>query len=99
MAAKLLDAPEQPVDVARVLAQQPALEHQRIGRAGAVAHFAQADNALVGVDLDQRRGERCADDFGDAQVGDAQVARPGVRIYPIERLAGATRLCHGLSSF
>ena len=75
MAAELLDAAEQPVDIAGVLAQQPALEHQRIGRAGAVAHFAEADDALVGVDFDQRRGERRADDLGDAHVGDAKCAR------------------------
>ena len=54
MAAKLLDAPEQSIDVAGVFAQQAALEHQRIGGAGAVAHFAQSDNALIGVDLYQR---------------------------------------------
>ena len=40
MAAELLDAAEQPVDVAGILAEQAALQHQRIGSAGAVAHLA-----------------------------------------------------------
>ena len=55
VAAELLDAAEQPVDVAGVFAEQPALQHQRIGGAGAVADLAEADDALVGVDLEQRR--------------------------------------------
>ena len=75
VAAELLDAAKQPVDVARVLAKQPALQHQRIGGAGAVAHLAKPDDALVGVDLEQRRGERRADDLGDPHVGDAKLGR------------------------
>src|SRR3569623_1262146 len=43
VAAELLDAAEQAIDVARVLAQQPALQHQGEGGAGAVAHFAEPD--------------------------------------------------------
>ena len=97
--AELLDAAEQPVDVAGVLAEQPALQHQRIGGAGAVAHLAEPDDALVGVDLEQRRGERRADDFGYPHVGDAKLGRLRVRVDPIERLVGATRLWHDLSSF
>ena len=99
VAAELLDAAEQPVDVARVLAEQPALQHQRVGGAGAVAHLAKPDDALVGVDLEQRRGERRADDFGDPHVGDAKLGRLRVRVHPIERLVGPTRLWHDLSSF
>jgi hypothetical protein len=38
--SELFDLAEQTVDVARVFAQQPALEHQRVSGAGAVAHFA-----------------------------------------------------------
>jgi hypothetical protein len=75
VAAELLDAAEQAIDVAGVLAQQPALEHQRVGGAGAVANFAETDNALVGVDLEQRRAERSAGDFGDADIGNPQLAR------------------------
>ena len=99
VAAELLDAAEQAVDVAGVLAEQPALQHQRVGGAGAVAHLAEPDDALVGVDLEQRRGERRADDLGHPHVGDAKLGRPGVRVDPIERLVGPTRLWHDLSSF
>ena len=75
VAAELLDLAEDLVDVAGVLAEDAALEHQRVGLAGAVAHFAVADQALVGVDADQRTGHRRADDDRDAQVGDLQLRR------------------------
>ena len=53
MAAKLLDAAEQPVDVTGVFAQQPAFQHQRKGGACAVAHLSQPDQTLIGVDFQQ----------------------------------------------
>jgi hypothetical protein len=97
--AELLDAAKQTIDVARVLAKQPAFQHQRVGGAGAVAHLAKPDDALVGVNLEQRRDERRADDFGHPHIGDAKVGWCGVRVDPIESLAGSTRLWHDLSSF
>ena len=84
VAAELLDAPEQPVDVAGVLAEQPALQHEREGGAGAVAHLAEADDALVGVDLQQRGRERRADDLGDPHVGDPKLGRFRIRVDPVE---------------
>ena len=59
--AELLDLAEDLVDVAGVLAEDAALEHQRVGLAGAVAHLAPADDPLVGVDADERAGHRRAD--------------------------------------
>ena len=84
--AELLDAPEEPVDVARVLAEEAALQHQREGGAGAVAHLAEADDPLVGVDLQERRRERRADDVGDAHVGDAKLGGPRIGVDPVEGL-------------
>ena len=51
VAAELLDAAEQPVDVAGIFAEQPAFQHQRVGRARAVPHLAQADDARVCMDF------------------------------------------------
>ena len=80
MAAELLDAAEQLVDIAGVFTQEPALQHQRKRGAGAVADFAEADNPLVGIDLQQRRTERRALDLGNPHVGDAQVRRAGAGV-------------------
>ena len=85
MMAELLDAAEDLVDVAGVLAQDAALEHQGIALAAAIAHLAIAHQALVGVDLDQRAGHGGAD-VGDAHVGDAQFGGFGVRVDVIQRL-------------
>jgi hypothetical protein len=65
--AELLDAPKDLVDLAGVLAEDAALEHQRVLFAGAVAHLAIAHQPLVGIDLDQRAPVQ----HGDAHVGDA----------------------------
>ena len=84
VAAELLDPPEQPVDVAGVLAEQPALQHQGEGGAGAVAHLAEADDSLVGVDFQERGRERRADDLGDPHVGDPKLGRFRIRVDPVE---------------
>ena len=95
MPAELLDAAEQAVDVAGVLAEQPALEHQRVGGAGAVPHLAEPHDALVGVDLEQRRGERRADDLGHPHVGDAKLGRLRVGVDPVHGPSfGAAPLRH-----
>ena len=78
--AELLDPAKDLVHVARVLAQDAALEHQGIALAGPVAHLAIALDALVGADLDQRAAHRRADDGGDAHVGDAQVRGTGIGV-------------------
>ena len=66
VAAELLDAPEQPVDIAGVFAEKAAFQHERVGGAGAVPDLAEPDDALVRIDLDEGRGERRADNLGDA---------------------------------
>ena len=71
--AELLDPAKQAIDIARVLAEQPALQHQSVGRAASVAHLAKADDSLIGVDLEQDGAERRTDDLGDPHVGDAKV--------------------------
>src|SRR4029079_9537639 len=73
--AELLDLPEDLVDVARVLAEEPALEHQRVRLARAVAYFAPADETLVGLDADDRTRHRRLDDDRDADIGDLQRRR------------------------
>ena len=80
MKAELLDLAEDLVDIAGVLAQQARLEHERISWAGAVAHFAIAAYALIGIQPQQRdiKGQRLEVD--DAQFGDAQFGRAGVRV-------------------
>ena len=73
--AELLDLAEEPVDIAGVLAQQARFEHERVRRAGAIAHFAIAADALIGIQPQQRRVEGQRLEIDDAQVGDFQVAR------------------------
>jgi hypothetical protein len=70
--AELLDLAEDLVDVARVLAEDPALEDQRIGLAASIANFAVPRDALVRVDPDERHRHGRADDHGHAQVRDLE---------------------------
>ncbi len=75
-AAIALDPAEQVFDIAGVLPDQQRLQpHGRIGM-GAVAHLAQAVDALVGLDLQDRMDALCPD-RGDADVGDLQLRRLG----------------------
>ena len=75
VAAELLQLAEDLVDAAGVLAEDAALEKERIGLTRAVADLAVARDALVGVDADDRTGHRGADDGRKAQVGDLQLRR------------------------
>ena len=65
VAAELLDLPKDLVDVAGVLAEDAALQHQRVRLVRAVAHLAPADDALIGVDANERAHHRRADDDGE----------------------------------
>ena len=84
---ELLDAPENLVDVARVLAEDPALQHQRVAFVAPVAHFAPADQPLVRIDADDGHRERGARHDRHAQIGDLQRRRFGraidVRLHEI----------------
>src|SRR5262249_17018813 len=52
VSAKRFYLAEELVDVAGILAEDAALEHEGVNLAGAVADFAEAVDALVGVDAD-----------------------------------------------
>src|SRR5262249_61927454 len=80
VAAELLHLAEELVDVAGILLQQAALEHEGIVLAGAVADFAEAVYALVGVDADDRAVHGRAADGEDTEVGDLQSRRLGVGV-------------------
>jgi hypothetical protein len=73
-AAELLDRPKDHVDIAGILAQQHIFELERILFVAGVAHLADAVDALVSVDADDRVIV-VAGDHRDAHVGDLQVAR------------------------
>jgi hypothetical protein len=73
---ELLDLAEDLVEVARVLADDAALEREGVRGARAVAHLAPADEPLVRVDPDDRRAERHPEQVGHPHIGDAQVAGP-----------------------
>jgi hypothetical protein len=75
--AELLDLPEDLVHVAGVLAEDAALEEERIPLVRTIAHLTPADQPLVRVDADERDREGRADDRGDPKVGDPQ--RRGLR--------------------
>ena len=77
--AEVLDRVEDHVHVAGVLAEQHALELQRVLAVAGVAHLADAVDALVGVDADDGVVVIAAD-HRHAHVGDLQIrwARVGV---------------------
>ena len=80
VAAELLDLAEKLVDVAGVLAEDPALQLQRVILAGAIAHLAQAVDALVGIDSDDGRRHRHSPHHHHPHVGDLQIARFGIGV-------------------
>lgn len=67
-------AREDHIDIAGVLTEQHALELQCVFTVSGIAHFAQAIDALVGVDADDRVVVVGGDD-SDADVGDPESAR------------------------
>jgi hypothetical protein len=75
--AELFDLAEHHVDVAGVLAEQAALEEERVGVARTVTHLAIAADALVRVEADDRTRHGRLLDNGHPQVGDLQ--RGGLR--------------------
>jgi len=75
MAAKLFNFAEYFVDTTGILAEDDALQHQRVVLAGPVPNFSEAVHALVGVDSNNRAAHRRADYGGDTHVGDLEVGR------------------------
>src|SRR5262249_51725939 len=72
---KLLDRPKDHVHIARVLAQQHALELERVLLVAGVAHLAKAIDALIGIDADDRIIV-VAGHYRDPHIGDLEVTRP-----------------------
>src|SRR5437899_658572 len=71
VSAKLLHLAENLVELEGILAQYPALEKQRIRRAGTVADFAQSVDSLIGIDAnDWARARARLHHSGYAQVCD-----------------------------
>src|SRR5262245_19694243 len=68
--AKLFDLSKDLVDVAGVLAQDPRLEHERVGLAGAVADLAPPDEPLIRVDPNQRADHGRPNYARDSEVSD-----------------------------
>jgi hypothetical protein len=80
---ELLDFPENLVDVAGILADQPAFQEERVGLARPIAHLAVTGYALVGIDPDDAGPERDAREIGHAEVGYLQIARARVAADPV----------------
>ena len=80
LAAELLDAAEDLVDVAGVLANEETLEHLRVKLGRAVADFAVAGNALVGLDAQERAVHGSANDVNKPHVRDLQIRGLGVGV-------------------
>ena len=78
--AELAHAFEDRADVQRVLAEQPALEHQRVVPAGAVTHLAVAAHPDIRVQPQDRGPERHTDQRGYADVGDTDIPGYGRRV-------------------
>ena len=80
MIAELLHAAEQLFNIAGVFADQTALQHFRIDAVAAVAHLAQADDALIGVDLHQGTVHGRANDIRKADICNAQITGSGISV-------------------
>ena len=70
---KLLESPEQAFDVAGILTQETALEHECVAGTAPVPNFAVARKALVRVDPDDRHLHGSASNLGDPEIGDSEV--------------------------
>ena len=75
MKAKLFNFAEDLIDVAGVFPHQMAFEQQRIGFAGPITHFPITNQALVGINADNRDAHRDAGQIGNAHVGNLEVRR------------------------
>ena len=78
--AELLYFVEDLIDVAGVLANDAALEHECVGLARSVAHFAIADEALIGHKLHYGAALGSVGDIDKAHIGDLKLAGRGILI-------------------
>jgi hypothetical protein len=82
--SKLFDPFEYPLDIAGILTQKSALEHEGVPLAGTVANFSVATDTLICVNANQGTCERRSSDHGDTQIGDSQFRRPGALIHILD---------------
>ena len=75
MKAKLFNFAEDLIDVAWVFPHQMALEQQRIGLASPITHFSITNQALIGINANNRDAHRDAGQIGNAHVGNLEVRR------------------------
>ena len=78
--AELLYFVEDLIDIAGVLADDAALEHEGVGLARSVAHFAVADEALIGHNLHYGAALGSVGDIDKAHIGDLKLAGRGILI-------------------
>ena len=73
VSAELFDPAKNAIDLQRILTQDAALQHERVSRAGAVAHFAKPVDALVGVHTNDGTAEGRPMHPGHAQIRNLQL--------------------------
>ena len=94
--AELLDLAEDSIHLQRVLVENPALQHQRVGGAGAIPDLAESVHSLVGVNAnDGARAGSGLHHCCHAHVRDPQRRRTGIGVDPfgvgLHRLAAEKR--------
>src|SRR6266849_10169218 len=81
VAAELFDLAKNLVELQRVLAQNAALQKQRVSGAGAVPHFSQSIDALISINTNDRTGTGTGlHDRRHAQVRDLERRRTRIGI-------------------
>ena len=78
--AELFDLAKNLIDVARILAEDTALEKERVSGTRSVANFAQTVDALVGIDANEWTGHRRTGHHGNAQLRNFQIGRAGILV-------------------
>ena len=73
---ELLDLPEEPVNVARILSKESALQQQRIGIARPRLHFPIPADPLVRVESDNAGANTPAPEAGNSEVRYPELGRP-----------------------
>jgi hypothetical protein len=82
MSTELLELAKNLIQLQRVLAHDATLQEKRVSRTGAVANFAQAVHALIGINPDDGAGAGSRlHNSSYAHIGDLQRGRGGIGIY------------------
>ena len=75
-----------PVYIAGVFSQDPALEHERIGFRGCVADFSITHQTLIGIQFQQCAALRGTVNIAETHIGNAQRRRVNCSVIHYERL-------------